>query len=234
MSNAPVAIITGSAKRLGAEMVRLLHANHYRVVIHYRRSKKEAQALCDACNRTRPHSAVLLPGDLNQFDIYSTLIESAYHTWQRLDVLVNNASEYFSTDISKTTAQQWDALINSNLKAPYFLSQAAAPYLKKTKGCIINISDVNALRPLKNYPVYCAAKAGLNMLTQALAKELAPDIRVNAVAPGPTIYSTQTNQGKTLLKRPATPGEIAAAVLFLIQHGFITGEILNVDGGKIL
>lgn len=240
-SNQPVVLITGAAKRLGAAIVRYLHAHHYDVIIHYRHSATEAEALCQACNVARAHSAITLPADLNQAEACRRLVDQAYHAWQRLDVLINNASDYFPTPVGKTTEQQWNDLINSNLKAPYFLSQAAAPYLQQTHGCIVNISDVNALRPLPHYPIYCAAKAGLNMLTQALAKELAPEVRVNAVAPGLTTYSHHKNiqdkkkrSGQTLLKRPADPEEIAHAVLFLIQNQYITGQTVNVDGGKIL
>src|SRR3990167_5078033 len=240
-SNQPVALVTGSAKRLGAAMVRYLHDHHFRVIIHYHYSTTEAKTLSQTCNTQRAHSAVTLQADLNQAKACHRLVNQAYHTWQRLDVLINNASDYFPTPLGETTEQQWNDLINSNLKAPYFLSQAAAVYLQQVHGCIVNISDVNALRPLKNYPVYCTAKAGLNMLTQALAKELAPDVRVNAVAPGLTTYSQhKTSQdkkkrtGQTLLKRPANPEEIAHAVLFLIQNEYITGQIINVDGGKIL
>lgn len=234
MSNLPVAIVTGSAKRLGAAIIEAIHANQYNIIIHYRHSENEAKTLCEACNNIRTHSAITLQADLNHFETYTTLIATAQQHWGRLDVLVNNASEYFPTSIGTATEQQWNDLINSNLKAPYFLSQAAIPYLQQSKGCIINISDVNGVKPLKCYPIYCTAKAGLNMLTRSLAKELAPDIRVNAVAPGPTRFSSSRHQEQTALKRVAEPEEIADAVLFLIQHHYITGEILNVAGGKLL
>ena len=186
MSNHPVVLVTGSAKRLGAAMIRRLHANGYNVIIHYRHSKKEALALCDALNASRAHSAITLQTDLAQIDTLPKLIEDAYQAWQRLDVLINNASEFFPTKVGDTTEQQWNNLMNSNLKAPYFLSQAAAPFLQKTKGCIINISDANISAPRKGYPVYCTAKSGLNTLTQALAEEL-PNIRINAIALGTTL-----------------------------------------------
>lgn len=241
-SNRPVALITGAAKRLGASFARLLHANEYNVVIHYRHSKTDAEALCQSLNNTRANSAVTIQADFENTPSLLKLIKEAHQQWQRLDVLINNASDYFPTKMGKTTEAQWQTLMASNLKAPYFLSQTATPYLRQTQGCIVNISDVNALLPLKNYPVYCTAKAGLNMLTKALALELGPEIRVNAVAPGPTLWPEGKNApdeatklksiDRTILKRKGEPNDIASAVIFLIQHSHITGHILNVDGGK--
>ena len=241
MSNSPVAFVTGSARRLGAAIVRTLHAHQYNVVIHYRASEKKALALCEQCNALRADSAITLQADLADMTGLEKLMEGAHQAWQRLDVLVNNASEYFPTDVGHTTEQQWDDLVISNLKAPYFLAQAAAPFLKKTHGCIINMSDINSFRPLKNHAVYCAAKAGLNSLTHGLAKALGPEIRVNAVAPGPIPWpeeldekSQQTMIEHSVLKRLGTPDDIASAILFLIQQPHITGETLKVDGGRSL
>ena len=239
MSNSPVALVTGAARRLGGAIARTLHAHQYRVVIHYRTSEKEALALCEQLNTLRPHSAMALQADFEKTDVLKKLIDDAHDVWQRLDVLVNNASEYFPTEVGHTTEQQWHALMISNLQAPYFLAQSAVPYLQKTRGCIINLSDINGFCPLKNYAVYCAAKAGLNSMTHALAKALGPDIRVNAVAPGPIPWpedideqSQKTIIEQSLLKRLGTADDVANAVLFLIQQPHITGEILKVDGGK--
>lgn len=241
-SNLPVALITGSAKRIGAEIARSLHANQYNVVIHYRHSKAKANALCEQLNSIRVNSAIVLQADFAKIQSSPKLINEALEKWQRLDVLINNASEYFPTEVGNTTDQQWQALMNSNLKAPYFLSQEAAVHLQQSQGCIINISDVNAHYPLHNYPVYSTAKAGLNMLTKALAQELGPKIRVNAVAPGSTLWpegqhAPDDNKKlksieRTILKRKGETTDIADAVIFLIQHPYITGQILNVDGGK--
>lgn len=241
-SNLPVALITGAAKRLGAEIACALHAHHYNVVIHYRHSKTQADALCQQLNSTRANSAIGLQADFTTTDSLPTLANAAYAKWQRLDVLINNASEYFPTVVGETTERQWQMLINSNLTAPYFLTQAALAYLQEAQGCIVNISDVNAYRPLKDYPVYSTAKAGLNMLTKALARELGSAIRVNAVAPGPTLWPegehTPDDAAKlksiahTILKRQGKPQDIADAVIFLVQHPHITGHILNIDGGK--
>jgi len=239
MSNSPVALVTGSARRLGATIVRTLHSQGDDVVIHYRDSRKEALALCEQCNAIRPHSAITLQADFAKIDALKKLIDDAYNPWQRLDVLVNNASEYFPTSVGSTTKQEWDDLMISNLQAPYFLVQSAIPYLQKTRGCIINLSDINSFRPLKTHIPYCAAKAGLNSMTEALAKALGPDIRVNAVAPGPIPWpedldekSIQAIIEHSVLKRQGTADDIANAVLFLIQQPHITGEILKVDGGR--
>ncbi len=238
----PVALITGGARRIGAVIARILHESGYRVVIHYHQSQKAAQVLADALNQIRPDSCAIMPADLNQFADLENLIIQAARKWGRLDVLVNNASSFYPTPVSATTEAQWHDLMNTNLKAPYFLAQAAEEYLAARQGCVINIADIHGERPLKGYPVYSVAKAGLIMLTQALAREFAPRIRVNAIAPGVTLlpekplsenFTAQLKE-KTLLKRFAEPEDIARGVLFLIQQLAITGQILNIDAGRSL
>ena len=177
-------LVTGGAKRIGAETVKLLHAEGYKVIIHCRLSRQAADALAQQLNTERSDSATVIQGDLNDETVYNHLIEQAFLCWNRLDVLINNASSFYPTPIGSITQGDWSNLINSNMKAPLFLAQAAAPYLKRTAGVIINMIDVHGQRPMKEHTVYCAAKAGLGMLTLSLAKELGPEIRVNGVAPG--------------------------------------------------
>ena len=238
-----VALITGSARRVGASIAKALHEADFNVVIHYKNSEKSALKLKTQLNKLRPHSAEILQADLDQQSCYELLIKNTYKIWGRLDALVNNASTFKSTSIGKTDLKTWDLLLNSNLKAPYFLSQAASNYLKKSRGNIINITDIHAKTPMKNYTVYCIAKAGLSMLTKSLALELAPHIRVNAVAPGSVIWPEGENTyskahkqkilSATLLKKQVKPDNIAQAVLFLIHNSAITGKTITVDGGKI-
>ncbi len=235
------AFVTGSSKRIGAATVRTLHQAHYNVVIHCRSSRQEADDLAESLNQQRANSANVIQGDLNDEKIYDTLIDQAYQCWGRLDVLVNNASSFFPTPVGSITMDNWNNLVNSNMKAPLFLSQAAAPYLKQTHGCIINMIDVHGQRPMKEHPVYCAAKAGLAMLTMSLAKELGPEIRVNGVAPGAILWpendlpeSTKNIiLERTSLKRPGQPLDIAKTILFLVRDAdYITGQIIAVDGGR--
>ena len=235
------AFVTGSSKRIGAATVRLLHEANYNVIIHCRSSRQEADELANDLNKQRVNSANVIQGDLNDEKIYDTLIDQAYQCWGRLDVLINNASSFFPTPVGSITMKNWDNLVNSNMKAPLFLSQAAAPYLKKTHGCIINMIDVHGQRPMKEHPVYCAAKAGLAMLTMSLAKELGPEIRVNGVAPGAILWPENDMDEKTKniilertsLKRPGQPLDIAKTILFLVKDAdYITGQIIAVDGGR--
>ncbi len=240
----PVALVTGAAKRIGAHIVRKLHESNFNVIIHYRNSRNEAESLCDELNLIRPHSASAIQFDLNNIDQLKKFMDQCVETWNGINLLVNNASEFFATPIGKTTEQHWHVLMNSNLTAPYFLSQAAAPHLQKTSGSIINITDINSQIPLKNYPVYCIAKAGLSMMTKSLAKELGPQIRVNAIAPGNTLwpeYNPEYNEARkkelidtTSLKRKVDPEDIAKAVVFFTHQSSITGQILNVDCGRLL
>lgn len=238
------ALITGAGRRIGAALAQGLHQQGYHLIIHYRHSKKEAEALCKKLCAIRAHSAITLAADLDHPDDISHLVEKAHARWQRLDVVINNASLYFPTHIGETTEQQWLDLVKSNLMAPFFIAQAALPFLKKSRGCLINLSDTNTAHPQKNYSVYTSAKGGLNTLTHALALEFAPNVRVNALAIGPTLWPEGKNklsnaaQKKVLqqfpMLRQATVDEIVHAILFLIDNKFITGQIITVDGGKSL
>ncbi|MEN9705247.1 MAG: hypothetical protein RLZZ393_1126 [Pseudomonadota bacterium] len=234
-------LITGAARRVGAAITRTLHAAGACVAIHYRGSADDAQALADELNAARPHSAILLQADLLDTARLPALIEATLGAFGRLDVLVNNASTFYSTPVGTITEAQWNDLLGSNLKAPLFLSQAAAPALKASQGLILNIVDIHGLRPLKGFPVYSPAKAGLVMLTHALARELSPEVRVNAVAPGPVLFPEEglTEERKadiierTLLKRRGSPEDIAKAVLFFAADApYVTGQVLAVDGGR--
>lgn len=237
------ALITGGAKRIGAVTSKTLHQAGYNVIIHCRLSRESAELLAEQLNKERSDSAKVIQGNLNDETIYNHLIQQAYQCWNRLDVLVNNASSFFPTPVGSITLDDWNNLINSNMKAPLFLAQAATPYLKETQGNIINIVDVHAQRPMKEHPVYCAAKAGLAMLTMSLAKDLGPDIRVNGVAPGAILWPDNNMPEhtknlileRTSLKRPGKPIDIAKTILFLAKDAdYITGQIITVDGGRTL
>lgn len=238
-----VALITGAARRIGAEITRLLHANGLRVILHYNSSSSEAQALADELNQIRADSVKIISYDLNQTDTVDTFITEVIKQWGRLDVLVNNASTFYPTPLTEISTDQWDDLLGVNVKAPLFLSKACAQHLTETKGCVINIVDIHADRPLKDYPIYCIAKAGLAMLTKSLARELAPAIRVNGVAPGAIMWPEveayeplhQEIINRTALKREGQPSDIADTVWFLINSAdYITGQIIAVDGGRTL
>jgi pteridine reductase len=236
-------MITGSARRIGAAIAEAMHREGMNVVLHYNASEEEAQILCARLNQLRPNSAITLQGDLLQPDIDKSLVTNAYKAWGRLDLLVNNASRFYRTHFGKVTEYAWDDLMISNLRAPFFLSQAAAPYLAENKGRIINIADTHAWHPMKNYSVYCISKAGLLMLTRSLAKELAPDVIVNAIAPGSIIWPEGENSlspdekeaivSRTPLGRSGNAEDIARVALFLMRDAeYMTGEILAVDGGR--
>jgi pteridine reductase len=238
-----VILITGAAHRIGAQMARTLHAEGARLVLHYRSSQAAAHALQDELNGQREASVVLVCADLLDSAALPALITEAHGAWGRLDVLINNASTFYPTPMGEVTEDHWHDLMGSNLKAPFFLSQAAAPHLKDSHGCIVNIADIHADRPLKEYPVYSMAKAGLVMLTKSLACELGPEIRVNAVAPGAILWPEndmdEDTKGRiisrTFLKRQGTPENIARAVLFLIRDAdYTSGQVLAVDGGRSL
>lgn len=242
-SSGAVALITGAARRLGAETARALHAAGLNVVVHYQRSAAEADALAQTLNRQRPDSALALPADLHRVSNCQKLIAETVARWGRLDALVNNASGFYPTPLAELTEAQWDDLSGSNLKAPLFLAQAAAPHLAKTGGCIINMVDANLARPLRDHPAYLAAKAGLAMLTRALAKDLAPAVRVNGIAPGAILWPAaepgaedkQAILAGIPLGRLGTPADIAGAIRFLVCDApYITGQILAVDGGRSL
>ncbi len=236
-----VALITGGARRIGARLAHTLHAAGMRLVIHYRSSDTAARALQTDLQKLRDNSVALIQGDLLQVDTTAKLIEQATAAFGRLDALVNNASTYYPTPIGEATEQQWDDLMGTNCKAPFFLAQAAAPYLRETRGCIINMADIYGMRPLRSHPIYSSAKAALIMLTQALARELAPEVRVNAVAPGAILWPEQGGDEKrqqqiiarTPLKRMGTPDDITEAILWLLRDAtFVTGHVLAVDGGR--
>ncbi len=235
------ALITGAAARIGAEIARHLHAAGMNIIIHYRSSAAPAESLADSLNAERADSARCLKADLLDTTALTPLVDDAAAIWDRLDLLVNNASSFYPTPVGEITEQHWDDLMGSNLKAPIFLSQAATPYLRQVHGSIVNIVDIHAFRPMKAHPVYCAAKAGLAMLTQSLAKELGPEVRVNGVAPGAIIWPTSELDPevqnsileRTALKRQGGPADIAKTVKFLALEGeYITGQVIPVCGGR--
>lgn len=244
-ANDKVVLITGAGKRVGAAIAQHCHQLGMRLAIHYRESAQQASDLCARFNQQRQDSAIALGADLRDTDQLESLIAQVIRQWSQLDVLINNASCFYPVPLAKVTTRVWEDVMASNLKAPFFLSQIAAPTLKQQKGCIINLVDIQAQRPLKNYSVYCIAKAGLVMLTKSLAKELGPEIRVNAIAPGIVLWpedKTEFNDAlrekivaRNALKRAGTPQDIANTAVFLINHAdFITGQIIAVDGGRSL
>ena len=243
--NKKVILITGGAKRVGAAICRQLHAEGANLMIHYRSSAHEARALQAELNLQRSHSVAIIQADLLLIAGLPNLVAETIQQFGQLDVLINNASSYYPTEIGQIDETKWLDLVGSNLKAPLFLSQAAAPELRKNLGCIINITDMHVERPKKGYVVYSVAKAGLVTLTKSLAHELSPEVRVNAVAPGPVQWPDNNPQfdevyrqrviNQTLLKRVGEPEDIAKAVKFLIYDApFITGHVLAVDGGRSL
>jgi len=238
-----VVLITGAAHRIGAQIARHLHLAGMNIVLHYRNSMEPAQALAAKLNSTRPDSVITLQANLLETSTLTKLVAKARDQWGRLDALINNASTFYPTPVGEATEAHWEDLIGTNMKAPFFLSQAAAPALKQQQGCIINIVDIHAQRPMKHHPVYCMAKAGLQMLTMSLARELGPDIRVNGVAPGAILWpesalefeAQQQIIERTALKRQGSPEDIARTVHFLIEEAdYISGQIINVDGGRSL
>jgi pteridine reductase len=240
-----VVLITGGAKRVGAAICRELHAHGALLMIHYNQSQAEALALQAELNLQRPNSVAIVQADLLNIAIAPNLIQETVQHFGRLDVLINNASSYYATEIGQINEENWTDLVGSNLKAPAFLAQAAAAELRKRSGIIVNITDMHIERPKKGYIVYSVAKAGLVTLTKSLALELSPEVRVNAVAPGPVQWPENNPQfdesyrqrviSQTLLKRIGNPSDIAKAVKFLIYDApFITGHVLAVDGGRSL
>jgi pteridine reductase len=237
-----VVLITGGARRVGAATCRRLHAAGASLMLHYRESAGEARLLQAELGNQRKDSVALIQADLLDLGKLQSIVDQTLQTFGRLDALVNNASSFFQTPVGEITVAQWEDLIGTNLRAPMFLSQAAAPALKKSQGAIVNITDIHAERPLKNYVVYSVAKAGLVGLTRSLARELAPEVRVNAVAPGPILWpddsafdelSRQRIISHTPLRREGTPEDIAKAVHYLLADAtYVTGETINVDGGR--
>lgn len=238
-----VALITGAARRVGSEIARLLHKNHINIVLHYRSSYIQAQALCDELNKSRANSACCVQADLCDFSGIPSFVESVREKWGGLNILINNASLFYSTPVDTATEKSWDDLANINLKAPFFLAQAAVPFIKEKSGSIINIIDIHAERPLKDYCIYSITKSGFAAMTRSLAKELAPNIRVNGVSPGAIMWPengmADSDKAAILeripLKSTGKPSDIAAAVLFLARDApYVTGQILAVDGGRTL
>jgi pteridine reductase len=212
------------------------------IILHYRSSRDEAQTLQAELNEIRENSVVLIQAELQNTDKIAGMIREAVNVWGHLDVVINNASTFYPTPIGDISEADWDNLMVSNVKAPLFICQSAAEHLKKTSGCIINIVDIHADRPLKTYPVYSIAKAALVMLTKSMARELGPEVRVNGVAPGAILWPENIDEvtkqriiSKTALKRRGDPDDIAGTIAFLINGaGYITGQIITVDGGRTL
>jgi pteridine reductase len=237
-----VVLVTGAARRVGAVMAEAFHAEGARVAVHYRRSKADADALVARLDAVRRGSARAFQADLADLAACERLPASVVRAFGRLDVLVNNASTFFPTPVGSITADQFDDLVGSNLRAPLFLAQAAAAELAKRKGLILNIADIHGLRPLRRHSVYSAAKAALVMLTRALARELGPAVRVNAIAPGPVLWPEdgvddalrERIVARTALKRAGAPEDVAKAALFFAKDApYVTGEVLAVDGGRL-
>lgn len=245
---APVALVTGSAKRIGAAIARALHADGYDLALHYRDSGPAMATLAAELEARRPGSTLTLQADLAEFDRLPELVARTVGRYGRLDALVNNASGFAPTPIGSATPAQWDTLFASNARAPFFLAQAAAPHLKLARGAIVNMVDIYAERPLRDHSLYCMAKAALAMATRALALELAPEVRVNAVAPGAILWPEPGAGGagkdeaaqaamlaRTPLGRTGSAEEIAEAVRWLLREArYTTGQVLRVDGGRLL
>lgn len=237
------ALVTGGARRIGAALVRTLHAAGANVVVHCRRSRADADALAAELEAARAGSTRVVAADLQEPEACARVVDDAIDAWERLDIVVNNASTFYPTPVGAIDAASFDDLVGSNLRAPTFVAQAAAPALAATGGCIVNLADVHGLRPLDRYPVYCAAKAGLVMLTRALARELAPNVRVNAIAPGSILWPEgpagddpavrQAVLEATPLARQGEPADVAGALMYLVRDArFVTGQVLAVDGGR--
>ena len=243
MNTPKVVMITGAARRVGAEMVRHLHQAGMNIVLHYRSSSKDASSLANELNSKRVDSVKLLKGDLKNYSSIPSLIDEAITLFGHIDVLINNASTFYPTKLADVNEDIWEDLVGVNLKVPLYLTQALAEHLKEHKGCIINIVDIHGDRPLKDYPIYSIAKAGLIMLTKSMARELAPEIRVNGIAPGAIMWPEAEHYenmhqeiiSRTALKREGHPKDIAETAWFLIEHtNYITGQIIVVDGGRTL
>jgi len=237
------ALITGAAARIGAVVTRTLHARGCDVLVHCNASVARATSLVDELNAQRPHSATVVSADLSQAQGVDRLVEAGLNFAERLDVLVNNAARFYPTPVGETAPFEWEDLLNSNLRGPYFLCQGLLQPLRHARGAIINILDVHARRPMKGHAVYCIAKAGLQMMTLSLAQELGPLVRVNGVAPGAILWpehagseaARQDILARTVLQRLGEPADIASAVVYLaLDAPYVTGQILAVDGGRSL
>ena len=233
------ALITGAAKRIGAQIAKTLHSSGYNVIIHHNKSTQLAANLVNELNQQRQQSAISVSADLADVNSAATIINAATDSWQRLDCLVNCASVYLTSDPEQVDIRQWDEIMHVNLRAPYLLCAEAMSLLRESNGNIINITDIYALRPQAGHPVYCASKAGLLGMTKALALDLAPSIRVNAVAPGPILWAEKNDPSykdivlaKTPLAKLGGAEAIAGAVSYLAEADFVTGEVIHVDGGR--
>jgi len=238
-----VALVTGAARRIGAAIARRLHACGANVIVHYRGAEQDAARLEKELNAARAGSALRVKGDLLAPIAPKAVISAALERWQRLDLLVNNASAFYPTPVDAVTPTQWDELFAANVRAPFFLAQAAAPRLAEREGAIVNIVDIYAERPLADYSIYSMTKAALAMMTKSLARELGPRVRVNGVAPGAVLWPDSGKSyaareeliARTPLKRTGSPEDVAGAVLWLLRDApFVTGEIVRVDGGRHL
>lgn len=243
MSAAPVALITGSARRIGAVIARTLHGAGYDLALHCRHSRTELDTLAAGLEAIRAGSTLVMQADLAELDRLPELVAQTIGRFGRLDALVNNASGFQPTPIGSATPAQWDALFASNARAPLFLAQAAAPHLRASGGAIVNLVDIYAERPLREHTIYCMAKAALLMMTRSLALELGPQVRVNAVSPGAILWPEDSGNSpardamlaRTPLGRTGTPREVAEAVRWLLQDAtFSTGQVLHLDGGRML
>lgn len=240
MSKNKVAFITGAAKRIGKHTAQTLHHQGFDIVIHCNNSAIEAHQFADELNNIRDNSAFVVKAQLNDIEQVKQLAQDALNAFGRIDVLVNNASSFYPTPVEDVTEQVWNDLFGSNLKAPFFLIQSLKEELSKNNGVIVNMVDIHAERPLDGYSVYCVAKAGLVMLTKSLSRELAPNIRVNGVAPGAILWhendlsddDKQQVMNEIALNRLGSPTNIAEAILYLVQADYVTGHILTVDGGR--
>ncbi|MCQ4167620.1 pteridine reductase [Tahibacter harae] len=239
----PVALVTGAARRVGAAIARRLHAAGYDLALHCRRSRRELDELIAELEQARPRSTLALQADLAQSEALPDLVDAALERFGRLDAVVNNASSFEPTPLGATTAAQWDELFASNARAPFFLAQAAAAALADARGCIVNLVDIYAERPLPRHAVYSMAKAALLMMTRSLALDLAPQVRVNAIAPGAILWpeagkssaEQQALLARIPLQRCGTPDDVASAVLWLLRDApYVTGEVIRIDGGRSL
>ncbi|MEO8459012.1 MAG: pteridine reductase [Dokdonella sp.] len=241
-SNRPVALITGAARRIGADIARCLHGAGYDLALHCHRSRSELDALIGELETARDGSTFALQADLADLDQIPGMVDATLAQFSRLDALVNNASSFFPTPVSTATPAQWNDLFATNARAPFFLAQAAAPHLQASNGAIVNLVDIYAERPLRDHPIYCMAKAALATMTQALACDLAPAIRVNGIAPGAVLWPeslAETTRAALIeripLQRRGSPDDVANAVLWLLRDAtYVTGQIVRVDGGRSL
>ncbi len=239
----PVALVTGAAKRVGAVIAAVLHEAGYDLALHHRASAAAMAATVAPLEAARPGSVLVLQGELGDDAVPPRLVAETLSRFGRLDALVNNASAFYPTPLGQATPAMWDELFAANARAPFFLSQAAAPALRAAGGAIVNLGDISGERPLKDHPVYCMAKAALLMLTQSLAKELGPEVRVNAVAPGAVMWPEQGKPeaekaamlARTALQRAGDPADVAEAVRWLLMDArYSTGQVIRVDGGRML